>query len=333
MKDSIQVASAKLAKKSAESDRPVWVQVAVEGTFKGYAGGELEFTFDRETFDQAVSNFRADPHYEAGPDGSGTEPVIAWDFNHASERDATQGSLPQSGAPAQGWVLDLEAREGDEGAELWALTQWLEPARTYIKEGRYNWASISIVFDAVDPITGERIGPLLTSIAATNTPFVPGLQKLAASRGAQQGNSMPPKIDLDRYEGRNAYEKALAYVRTQPWGKALSHESAFSRARDIVRENGEAKLCLKADGPGRSPVPLAAAVSRSLPSSPADTPDPDPDAEPVLDLRRAPGVNRYEKTMFVLGTELGESFVALSHEDKHRLAWTALRTREVVEQC
>lgn len=188
-----------------------WGQVASAGTFKGYMGGAVEFTFDEQIFNKIVANFRNHPSYIAGADGYGSANVIPWDFHHASEMSPTDGTVPSSGAPAQGWIQELAVRRGPKGAELWALTNWLEPARTYIKEGRYQWASVSVVFDAVDAITGMNIGPLLTSVALTNQPFIEGMQKLAAER----------RIAADRFlrrcgmyiEAAESPERALEMIR------------------------------------------------------------------------------------------------------------------------
>lgn len=165
------------------TDAPVWVQVAEEGTFKGYQGGEFEFTFDLNLFKQVVTNFRRSKNYRLGPNGYGDRDVVAWDFHHASEMPAVTGTIPVTGTPAQGWIQDLDVRRSESGKlGLWALTRWLEPARTYIKEERYKWASVSIVFDAVDAISGKSLGPMLTSVALTNQPFIEGMQQLAADK-------------------------------------------------------------------------------------------------------------------------------------------------------
>ena len=164
----------------AGGDR-LWQHVASSGEFKGYAGGQVQFTLDQQIFDQVITNFRAHPGFKTGEDGFGASNVIPWDFNHASEFPPTEGSVPFTGTPAQGWIQDLNTRVNAEGiVELWALTHWLEPAKTYVKEGRYQWASVSLVFDAVDAVSGEVIGPLLTSVALTNQPFIEGMNRLAA---------------------------------------------------------------------------------------------------------------------------------------------------------
>lgn len=165
-----------------------WVQVAYAGVFKGHSSGEFAFT--EQTFAQLITNFRAHPSYRAGaPDATpgdvdaGAFDVIQWDFHHASEQPSTSGTIPVDGAPAQGWALELEMRAADDGnAQLWAFTRFLEPLRSYVREGKYKWSSVTVYFDAHDPTTGQSIGPYLSSIAATNDPFLQGMVPLAARR-------------------------------------------------------------------------------------------------------------------------------------------------------
>jgi phage I-like protein len=63
---------------------------------------------------------------------------------------------------------------------LWAHVEWLEPARSYIREGKYRWVSPTIRFRARHPETGKDIGARLLSVALTNLPFLPSLAPLAA---------------------------------------------------------------------------------------------------------------------------------------------------------
>lgn len=166
-----------------------WVQVAYSGKFRGHANGEFEFT--AETFAKLIQNFRAHPSYRAGAPmadpamiEAGSYDVVHWDFSHASEQNPTEGELPVVGAPATGWVLELDARPGPGGeTQLWAYTRFLEPLRSYVREGRYKWASVTVYFNAVDPVSGAEIGPYMSSIAATNDPFLQGMVPLVAKRG------------------------------------------------------------------------------------------------------------------------------------------------------
>lgn len=157
------------------NDEPRWVQAAISGKFRGHVSGEFEF--DRETFEQLIKNFRSHPSYKA-KDGVGSEGVIPFDFHHANEAEAAR--VAKDGAPAQGWVLDLEVRDGAKGPELWALAKWLEPARTYIREGRYKWLSVAVWPNARDAKSGAEIGWYMSSIALTNDPFIQGMQPITA---------------------------------------------------------------------------------------------------------------------------------------------------------
>lgn len=163
-----------------------WEHVATAETYHGYQrDGTVEsFMLSAAIFQRMIANLHAHPSYRAGENGGpGTADVIPWDFSHASEQDPTRGDLPVTGAPAQGWTSDLEVRTGADGrAQLWAYTRWLEPAATYVAEGKYRSASISCGWDAIDPVSGAHIGEVLFSIALTNQPFIEGMESLAASR-------------------------------------------------------------------------------------------------------------------------------------------------------
>ena len=173
--------SVRLAASTEDGDGPKWCQVAEEGAFLGHPAGP--FALDAMVFEEAIRNFRSHPAFEAGPDGLGCKRVVAWDFKHASEQPAAQ--LAVSGAPAQAWVLDLECRLGADGrAQLWALTEWLEPARTYVREGKYQWASIAIWPHSQHPVTKADIGWYISSVALTNDPFIQGMVPIAAERSA-----------------------------------------------------------------------------------------------------------------------------------------------------
>ena len=220
---SILLASVALDATPAPADGAKWQEVALEGEFKGYGGGEQPFTFDKARFDALVKNFRAHPSYKAGSDGVGCADVVAWDFSHASEYPPFMGELPTAGAPAQGWVQELDVRLRADGTtySLWALTRWLEPAKTYIAEGRYKWASVAVNLEAVDAVSGEALGPVLTSIAITNSPFIEGMLELAATRrGVSPGRleSVPGRLEQVRadyyYSAAATVEDAIGCFRS-----------------------------------------------------------------------------------------------------------------------
>lgn len=161
-----------------------WVHVAVEGTYLGYRGGAQPFAFTRKSFEQAVANIRTHPSFVAGANGEGSADVIPWDFNHASESDPTEGELPTMGAPSQAWTRDLKIVDANGKAHLYALTRFLEPARSYVKAGQYKWSSVAATFNGIDPVSGQSVGMVITSIALTNTPFIEGMEQLVASKNA-----------------------------------------------------------------------------------------------------------------------------------------------------
>jgi hypothetical protein len=169
-----------LLDESAPVDGPVWVQVAASGVWKGHAVFK-QISFDEAFFLKVIGNFRAHPSYEAGDDGKGKARVVPFDYEHASEMKPTEGTIPLTGAPAVGWVLELETRKAsDGGVELWALADFLPATREQIRAGAYQWTSVAIWPNATDKVSGKEIGPVLTSVAITNRPFVEGMAPLKA---------------------------------------------------------------------------------------------------------------------------------------------------------
>lgn len=165
--------------KTESGNEPRWIQIAEAGEYKGHPSGPFELT--KEVFDELVGNFHRHPAFAPGVDGVGTARVIAFDFHHASED--MPAAVAVHGAPAQAWALDLQTRGSGATAQLWALTEYLEPMASYAKDGKYRWTSVAIWPDASDPKTGEPIGWYLSSIAFTNDPFIQGMTPVAAKRG------------------------------------------------------------------------------------------------------------------------------------------------------
>lgn len=174
-----------------EEGKPIWIQIATEGVYKGHPSSHEGAVFSRDFFDKIVANFRRDPSYKAGPDGVGTEHVLPTDYEHASELDPTTGSIPMSGAPSPSWVMDLQVRNGESGkAELWALTDVTSATlRDQLNGKEYRWTSIAVWPDAIDAHSGERVGPTMTSFAYTNHPFIQGMHPIAASAWVSRAES------------------------------------------------------------------------------------------------------------------------------------------------
>lgn len=177
-----------------------WIHCANEGTYLGHHQGEFELT--RAVFEAFVRNFRDDPQYKAGSielgAGStytgGVRPVLQFDYEHASEMPAFEGTIPTMGAPACGWVLDVQLRNGADGkAQLWAFGKLGPQIRGQIGRDEYRSVSIAFTLEAVHWQTGKPIGPALTSIAFTNHPFMRDLEPLAA---ANRRTSQPARAGL-----------------------------------------------------------------------------------------------------------------------------------------
>jgi len=193
-----------------------WIHVANTGVYRGHHQGEFELT--AQTFATMVANLRRDPKYrnpqaDVGPvvvDGAELSgpwsKVIQYDFEHASEMAPWEGSIPDKGVPAQGWVLDVEVRQLADGrAALFALSKILPLARHYIETEQYESVSIAWNPAGVHPVSGEAIGAVLTSIAFTNHPFVRDLAPIAAANraaGQVPANVVQPRAQLaEAHEG------------------------------------------------------------------------------------------------------------------------------------
>jgi hypothetical protein len=170
-----------LALAPTDGDGPVWVQICAEATYKGHPKAD-KLVWDRAFQNKVVANFHAHPWYQAGPDGIGVKRVVPYDFEHASEMKPTDGSIPQKGAPAAGWILELSIRDAEDGsAELWALSDFRPDVREQIQAGGYLSTSVAINPNGVDPVSGDKIGPVLSSVALTNHPFIQGMDQIAAT--------------------------------------------------------------------------------------------------------------------------------------------------------
>lgn len=161
-------------------DGPVWVQVAAENKYLGHPAAK-KLDWDRAFFETLVANFRRHPWYSPGPDGIGVKKVIPYDYEHVSEMDPRAGSIPLTGTPAAGWIFELEVRDGEGGAELWALSSFRDDVREQIRAGGYATTSVAVDPNFVDPVSAEKLGPTLTSVALTNKPFIQGMEPIAAT--------------------------------------------------------------------------------------------------------------------------------------------------------
>lgn len=180
----------------AEGDK-VWVQIGRVGRWLGHPQGPFQLT--PQIFDTIIRNFKTQ--------GEGR---IQWDFDHASEMPPSAGSIPTEGVPAQGWIYDLK----HDGTALFGLTEWKDLAREYIKNDQYQGVSPAIYWKGKDRVSNADIGPILTSVALTNKPFITGMAPpQAASATGVEANAaaVDDEITMLHEEGARVLASAYAY--------------------------------------------------------------------------------------------------------------------------
>ncbi|HET9933716.1 MAG TPA: phage protease, partial [Polyangiaceae bacterium] len=222
----------------------------------------------------------AHPQFHAGPDGVGDKPTIPFDYEHASELSATEGSIPTSGAPAPAWVLDLEVRDGSNGPELWALAALGDQIRQQIAANEYRFTSIAFTLDGTDGVSGASVGPMLTSIAFTNHPFLRGLKPLqiaASARGLaarrvllgppvandatepadEEGGYDRPAVNLTGTNvdvaAPDAIDQAIEHFKLDPRFAALSRAEQIAYAAaclELTKKNKAERTWLEPDQEG-----------------------------------------------------------------------------------
>lgn len=211
--------TAPLLATDAGDEGPVWIQIARCGDFHGHPAGS--FALNPSVFADICRNF---VDVDRGQ--------VAFDFEHASEMEPTDGTTPQAGAPAQGWIRQLDNR-GLLG--LWALVEWLEPARTYIREGKYRHVSPAIRFNARHPETGKPIGARLTSVALTNRPFLRGMTPIMATDTTQPGDA---PVLLSAYSSHEFMPKLRACLKLGELATPAECSDALERVQDLMAAAG-----------------------------------------------------------------------------------------------
>jgi hypothetical protein len=201
-------------------DGPRWQQIAKVGEFRGHPAGPFALT--PVVFSDICRNFTE-------VDGG----QVAFDFEHASELEPTEGSIPAEGAPAQGWIRQLDNR-GISG--LWALVEWLEPARTYIRQGKYRHVSPAIRFNAKHPETGKPIGARLTSVALTNKPFLRGMVPVMATDTTPAGDGQT--VTMSAYSSHEFMPRLRACLKLGELASPAECNDALSRVCDLYEAAG-----------------------------------------------------------------------------------------------
>lgn len=141
-----------------ESADTVWIHCARPGEWKGHQAGEFEF--NRKVFSRIIDNFKR------------LRNPIPLTYEHPEHRG--------DDGIAAGWVHELKVN--DDG--LWALCELTQKAAGHVKSGEYRFCSVVVDFEAIDPESGDDIGPELMEIGLTNVPFIDGLSAIRLSRRA-----------------------------------------------------------------------------------------------------------------------------------------------------
>ncbi len=197
-----------------DENKRVWVQVGRRGRWLGHRQGPFEL--NSQVFDALCRNFK-----------SQNVGRIQYDFEHVSEMRPTDGSVPMVGAPAQGWIYDLK----HDGLNLYALTEWKALAREYIENDQYGGVSPAISWKNKDRVSGADIGPMLTSVALTNKPFLTGMRPPQA---ASAGSVSEDSVTWLRAEGEPETDEPTAETLCAA-GYCYSSSEYMPRIKSILR--------------------------------------------------------------------------------------------------
>jgi phage I-like protein len=148
-----------------DSDK-TWVQMAYEGTFAGHVSGP--FSFNKKSFGEILTKFNS------------VEQPVPITYGHPSG----------DGAPAAGFIIELETRSGKKGLELWGLCQFTKKAAASIREGEYKFSSVVVDFASIDRVSGKSIGTELYQLGLTNNPFLEGMAAISLSKINQRNLNM-----------------------------------------------------------------------------------------------------------------------------------------------
>lgn len=148
------------------ADNTIWVQVTPAGHFLPADGREIKvphWHIDAAVAAKVIERFHARKNKR----------VV--DYEHQTLLKEENGQA----APAAGWYLDLQWREG-EG--LFAQVQLTRRAAEYIAEGEYQYFSPVFLYH---PTTGDVLDVQMGAL--TNAPAIDGMQELSLRAAASLG--------------------------------------------------------------------------------------------------------------------------------------------------
>ncbi|MFZ5896821.1 MAG: phage protease [Myxococcota bacterium] len=296
-----------------------WIHVASEGAYKGHVDGD--FVLNRKVFEEFVAGLHEDPRFQAGADGFGENPVLPFDYEHVSEMDPREGAVPEVGAPAPAWVLDLKVVDGNDGkAQLWCYALLGERIREQMAKNEYRFVSIAFVLESVDPVTAEKAGPRLTSIAFTNHPFLRDLAPLAASnRGLRNWYGDPASSPEEGFEFTRAILQLPAVstnedvltelAKVVAWAKAPDTAPAGVDIAEIMNDLRRAwGVAVTSTADDLLDMARKAAANLIQPAAPPETPAPVPPTPPS-ETQETSGLSASEPN--IMSDQLQKKIVAL----------------------
>jgi len=138
--------------------------------------------------------------------------AIPLDYDHATESAASQGA----GAPAAGWIEDLQTRAD---GSIWGRIAWTAKARAMVEAKEYRFISPAFLYNRVTAAIRK-----LTSAALTHHPNL----KLAAVNHAGDIASGSMVLALNR---ASAATPLLSPIDREICGRLGLDPAAFARAK------------------------------------------------------------------------------------------------------
>jgi hypothetical protein len=175
-----------------EDKSPKWNMIAKPIVSKSHAAGDFELT--TEMFHAAVKNFKLR--------STGKVPIK---FDHHSSEHPSYD--PRVGSPAQGYITDMQVRA--DGC-LYGLCDFLEPARTYVLEEKYQWFSPGLLLDSLDRTTGKRAGMRVKEVSLVDDPHLYDMPSVRASNDEREvENTLTPETEPDKTKKDSNMTKEL----------------------------------------------------------------------------------------------------------------------------
>ena len=217
--------SIRLADEGAQASIARWVEMVRSGTHFGRdSERKVELTDDDiRSMARGYQTIRNERWFAQG---------AAVGYNHA----AIAGAVDPDSTRAAGRILDVEVRTNEDGGlSLYGLVQWTEDARRRIRGGEFDGFSIEAVppKGARSKKTGEPLGEwALIGGTLTNEPFVPSMERVAASEKRNTGMSLNKLLSDALSLGERNDAQVLAKV--QELAERASKAEALAEALGSV---------------------------------------------------------------------------------------------------